>query len=276
MPVLPRSASFALFLSFLAACLAASASEAKTVAKVGDVEITDEDVRIANDDLAASLPQQLEGAAKDSYLVDYLIDLTLVAKSAETQKLAEGADFARRMAYFREKVLMEGLLSKTTKGSVTEEAMKKVYDDAAGAKKGEMEVRARHILVPTEDEAKAAIKRLQAGEDFAKVATELSKDPGSEGGDLGYFTKDKMVPEFADAAFKLDVGKLSDPVKSQFGWHVIKVEDKRAKPFPSFDSVKDQLARYVGQKAQSDLILKLREGVKIERFDPPPAEPKKP
>ena len=276
MPVLPRSASLALCLSFLAAWLGASASEAKTFAKVGDVEITDEDVRIANDDLAASLPQQLEGAAKESYLVDYLIDLSLVAKSAEKQKLAEGADFARRMAYFREKILMEGLLATTTKGSVTEEAMKKVYDDAAGAKKGEMEVRARHILVPTEDEAKAAIKRLQAGEDFAKVATELSKDPGSEGGDLGYFTKDKMVPEFADAAFKLDVGKLSDPVKSQFGWHVIKVEDKRAKPFPSFDSVKDQLARYVGQKAQSDLILKLREGVKIERFDQPPAELKKP
>ena len=240
------------------------------------MEITDEDVRIANDDLAASLPQQLEGAAKETYLIDYLIDLALVAKSAEKQKLAESTDFARRMAYFREKVLMEYLLASTTKGSVTDEAMKKVYDDAAGAKKGDMEVRARHILVPTEDEAKAAVKRLQAGEDFAKLAAELSKDPGSEGGDLGYFTKDKMVPEFADAAFKLDVGKLSDPVKSQFGWHVIKVEDKRAKPFPSFDSVKDQLARYVGQKAQSDLILKLREGVKIERFDQPAPAPKTP
>ena len=276
MPVLPRFASLALSLALFALVFVPQATQAKTLAKAGDVEITDEDVRIANDDLAASLPQQLEGAAKETYLIDYLIDLALVAKSAEKQKLAESPDFARRMAYFREKVLMEYLLASTTKGSVTDEAMKKVYDDAAGAKKGEMEVRARHILVPTEDEAKAAVKRLQAGEDFAKLAAELSKDPGSEGGDLGYFTKDKMVPEFADAAFKLDVGKLSEPVKSQFGWHVIKVEDKRAKPFPSFDSVKDQLARYVGQKAQSDLILKLREGVKIERFDQPAPAPKTP
>ena len=276
MPVLPRFASLALCLALFAAGFASQATQAKTLAKAGEVEITDEDVRIANDDLAASLPQQLEGAAKETYLIDYLIDLALVAKSAEKQKLAESTDFARRMAYFREKVLMEYLLASTTKGSVTDEAMKKVYADAAGAKKGDMEVRARHILVPTEDEAKAAVKRLQAGEDFAKLAAELSKDPGSEGGDLGYFTKDKMVPEFADAAFKLDVGKLSEPVKSQFGWHVIKVEDKRAKPFPSFDSVKDQLARYVGQKAQSDLILKLREGVKIERFDQPAPAPKTP
>ena len=276
MPVLPRFAPLAICLALFAAGFASHSTQAKTLAKAGDVEITDEDVRIANDDLAASLPQQLEGAAKETYLIDYLIDLALVAKSAEKQKLAEGPDFARRMAYFREKVLMEYLLASTTKGSVTDEAMKKVYDDAAGAKKGDMEVRARHILVPTEDEAKAAVKRLQAGEDFAKLAAELSKDPGSEGGDLGYFTKDKMVPEFADAAFKLDVGKLSEPVKSQFGWHVIKVEDKRAKPFPSFDSVKDQLARYVGQKAQSDLILKLREGVKIERFDQPAPAPKTP
>ena len=191
--------------------------------------------------------------------------------------MAETPDFARRMGYFRDKVLMENLFAATTKAAVSEEAMKKVYDDAANAKKGEMEVHARHILLPTEDDARAALKRLQAGEDFAKLATELSKDPGSEGGDLGYFTQDKMVPEFAETAFKLDVGKVSDPVKSQFGWHIIKVEDKRAKPFPAYDSVKDQIARYVAQKAQGELILKLREGVKIERSEPDAADaPKKP
>ena len=143
MPVLPRFASLALCLALFAAGFASQATQAKTLAKAGEVEITDEDVRIANDDLAASLPQQLEGAAKETYLIDYLIDLALVAKSAEKQKLAESTDFARRMAYFREKVLMEYLLASTTKGSVTDEAMKKVYDDAAGAKKGDMEVRAR-------------------------------------------------------------------------------------------------------------------------------------
>ena len=138
---------------------------------------------------------------------------------------------------------------------------------AAKAQPPEPEVHARHILLPTEDEAKAALARVKAGEDFAKVATELSKDPGGEGGDLGWFTKDRMVPEFADAAFKLEPGQISDPVKSQFGWHIIKVEEKRMKTFPPFDQVKDQAARYVAQKAQSELITSLRKEAKIERFD---------
>ncbi len=102
------------------------------------------------------------------------------------------------------------------------------------------------------------IKRLKAGEDFAKVAKEVSKDTGSDGGDLGWFTKDKMVPEFAEAAFKLEPGTISEPVKSPFGWHVIEVEGKREKTFPPFDEVKDQVSRYVVQKAQSELVTELR------------------
>ena len=98
------------------------------------------------------------------------------------------------------------------------------------------EIHARHILLPTEEEAKAALARVKAGEDFAKVATELSKDPAGDGGDLGWFTKDRMVPEFADAAFKLQPGQISDPVKSQFGWHIIKVEERRMRTFPPFEA----------------------------------------
>ena len=106
--------------------------------------------------------------------------------------------------------------------------MHKVYDEAIGQMKSEPEVRARHILVETEDEAKAVLAELKKGADFAELAKAKSKDPGSaDGGDLGYFTKDQMVPEFSEVAFKLDKGQLSEPVKSQFGWHVIKVEDKR-------------------------------------------------
>ena len=86
-------------------------------------------------------------------------------------------------------------------------------------------------------------------------------------GDLGYFTKEQMVPEFAEVAFKLDKGQLSDPVKSQFGWHIIKVEDKRKKPAPDFAQVKDQVETYVQRKAQADFITKLREGAKVERLD---------
>ena len=249
-------------------------ASAKVLASVNGVEITDDDVRIATLDLGPTLPQQLKGPARETYVLDYLIDLKLAAGQAAKDGLAESADFAKQMAYYRDKTLMEGLLGNLAKTAATEEAEHKVYDDVSKQQKPEDEYHARHILVPTEDEAKAALARVKGGEDFAKVADEVSKDPGSQGGDLGWFTKDKMVPEFAEAAAKLDKGQISDPVKSQFGWHVIKLEDKRQKTFPPFEQVRDQVARYVVQKAQSDAIMKLRDGAKIERTEAPaPATP---
>ena len=137
-------------------------------------------------------------------------------------------DFKRKLAFLRNKLLMETLLQTEGKAAVTDEAMRKVYDEAVKQMASEKEVRARHILVETEDEAKAILAELKKGADFAELAKEKSKDPGAaEGGDLGYFTKDQMVPEFAEVAFKLEKGQMSDPVKTQFGWHIIKVEDKR-------------------------------------------------
>lgn len=255
-------------------------ASAKVLASVNGIEITDDDVRIATLDLGPTLPQQLKGPARDTYVLDYLIDLKLAAGQAAKDGLADSADFAKQMAYYRDKTLMEGMLGRIAKTAATDEAEHKVYDDVSKQQKPEDEYHARHILVPTEDEAKAALARVKGGEDFAKVADEMSKDPGSQGGDLGWFTKDKMVPEFAEAAAKLDKGQISEPVKSQFGWHVIRLEDKRQKTFPPFEQVKDQVTRYVVQKAQSDTIMKLRDGAKIERTEPPapamapaPAEP---
>jgi len=171
------------------------------------------------------------------------------------------------MAYYRDKLAMEQLLGSVAKAATTEEAERKAYDEAAKAEPPQQEIHARHILLPTEDEAKAALARVKGGEDFAKVATELSKDPGGEGGDLGWFTKDRMVPEFSEAAFKLKEGEISDPVKTQFGWHIIKVEGVRTKTFPPFEQVKDQAARYVSQKAESETIAQLHGAAKIELFD---------
>ena len=240
---------------------------AAVLAKIDGVEITDGDLKIAMDELAPTLPKQLEGKARDAYVLDYLIDVTLVAKKAEADKLADTPDFAQQMRFFRQKTLMEAQMGALAKTAVTEDAVKAVYETAKAAQKPEEEIHARHILLPTEAEAQSALTRVQAGEDFAKVAAELSKDPGSQGGDLGWFTKDRMVPEFAEAAFKLKPGEISEPVKSQFGWHVIKLEEKRAKPFPELETVRDQVTRYVMQKAQSDMILKLREAAKIERTE---------
>jgi peptidyl-prolyl cis-trans isomerase C len=261
--------------ALLATSFAAAPTQAKVLAKVNGVEITDDDVQIALDDIGAGLPRQLEGKAREAYVLDFLIDEQLVVQKAQADKLGETPEFAKKLAYLRDKALMEALLGRVAKEAVTNEAVKKTYDEAAKNQKPETEIHARHILVPTEDEAKAALKRVKAGEDFSKVATELSKDPGSKGGDLGWFTKDRMVPEFAEAAFKLEPGQISEPVKTQFGWHVIKVDEKRPKAFPPLDQVREQVARYVAQKAQSELISKLRETAKIEQIEAP-AEDKKP
>ena len=132
------------------------------------------------------------------------------------------------------------------------------------------EVHARHILVETEDEAKAIAAELKKGADFAELAKKKSKDPGaSDGGDLGFFTKEQMVPEFSAVAFTLEPGKISDPVKSQFGWHIIKVEEKRNRKAPDFEQVKAQIENYVTRKAQADYVAKLREAAKVERMDKP-------
>jgi peptidyl-prolyl cis-trans isomerase C len=276
-----RASAFVLALGalgLLAAVAATARADPKILAKVDGVAITEDDFNDAMADIGPGLPEKLEGPEREKYVLDYLIDLRLVAKQALADKLDGTADFARRLAYYHDKLAMEGLLTNVAKSATTEEAERKAYDEAAKAQPPEPEVHARHILLPTEEEAKAALARIKAGEDFAKVATELSKDTAGDGGDLGWFTKDRMVPEFADVAFKLEPGQVSDPVKSQFGWHIIKVEAKRMKTFPPFEQVKDQAGRYVAQKAQTALITSLRDKAKIERFDEvaKPAEPAKP
>ncbi len=251
---------------------------AKVLATVNGKQITDEDVKIAADDLRGSLPPQLEGKARDSYLLDFLIDGELVAQKALAEKADQTPEFAKKLAYYREKLLMETVLERVAKSAATDAAIKTTYDEAAKAQKPETEIHAQHILVATEAEAKAALKRLMEGkEDFAAIAKDVSKDKGSEGGDLGWFTKDRMVPEFADAAFKLEVDQVSDPVKTPFGWHIIEVLGKRQKTFPPLDQVKEQVTRYVVQKAQTELVADLRKTAKIERTEPPePPKAEKP
>jgi peptidyl-prolyl cis-trans isomerase C len=242
------------------------------VAKIDGQIITQSDLDIAAEDIGQALAQMPEAQRRD-YLVAYVADLKLGAKAAADARIADAPAFQKKLSLLRDKLLVEAYLEAEAKKAVTEDKMRQLYAESIKDAKAEPEVRARHILVETEDQAKAAAQRVKAGEDFAKVATELSKDPGSgkEGGDLGYFTKDRMVPEFADAAFKLDKGQVSEPVKSQFGWHVIKVEDKRDKTPPAFDEVKDQVAQYLTRKTQSDLILALRAKGKVERLDQPAA-----
>jgi len=252
---------------------AEAASPDSVVATVNGKPITQADLAIAADDPALSLPG-VDDAQKKGLLVDYMIDLKVGAQAAEAAKVGDSPDFQRKLAYFRDKLLLDDYLEQEAKKVVTPEAEHALYDQAVKAAKPEEEVHARHILVDNEAEAKKIAARVKGGEDFAKVAAETSKDPGSkaEGGDLGWFTKERMVPDFANAAFTLKAGQVSDPVKTQFGWHVIKVEEKRMKPQPTFDELKEQIDQHLIRKAQQDLILKLRAEAKIDRKDAPPAE----
>jgi peptidyl-prolyl cis-trans isomerase C len=246
------------------------------VARVNGSDIKASDVAIAEEDIGANL-QQIPPESRREYLTSYLTDMTLVAKAAEGRKLADGDEFKQRLGYYRSKILMDLLLQAEAKAAVSESAMHQLYDEASKQMTGQQEVRARHILVKTEEEAKAIIAELKSGADFAELAKKKSTDPGaSEGGDLGYFPKDEMVPEFADAAFKLEKGQISEPVHTRFGWHVIKVEDKRDRQVPAFDQVKDQLATHLVRKAQAELITKLRADAKVERVEQPVAQPVQP
>jgi peptidyl-prolyl cis-trans isomerase C len=240
------------------------------IAKVNGVEVRQSDLTMAEEDVGQNPQlQALTGDARRDYLLNYLSDVILAAKAAEDKKITDSKEFKGRLAFIRNKLLMETLLQDVGKAAVTPDATKKAYEEAVKQMSSEQEVRARHILVATEDEAKAVLAEIKKGTDFAELAKQKSKDPGaaSEGGDLGYFVKEQMVPEFAAVAFKLDKGQVSDPVKTQFGWHIIKVEDKRTKPVPPFEQVKDQVETYVQRKAQADFIHKLQETAKIEKLD---------
>jgi peptidyl-prolyl cis-trans isomerase C len=243
------------------------------VARANGVDIRQSDLASAEDDIGSAMPQMGADQKRD-YLVTYLADVIILAQAADQHQLANRSDVKHRIEFERNKAMMEALLQDAGKAAMTDEALHKVYDEAIKQTPNEEEVHARHILVATEGEAKDIEAQLKNGADFAALAKQKSKDPGAaEGGDLGYFTKEQMVPEFAEAAFKLDKGQISDPVKTQFGWHIIKVEDKRIKPTPTFDEVKGQLQNYVARRAQAELVESLRKSATIERLDQPAKQP---
>jgi peptidyl-prolyl cis-trans isomerase C len=255
------------------------------VAKVNGTEIRQSDLALAEEDVGQNIPAGTPEAKRD-WLINYVADMLVLAKYAEANKVADSAEFKRRLAFIRDKALMETVLRDAGKAALTNEAMRAVYDEAVKQMADEQEVRARHILFRVADpsdqtaskqaEAKAAatMARIKNGEDFSTLANELTDDPPGkqDGGDLGYFTKDQMVPEFSEIAFKLDKGQVSDPVKTAFGWHIIKIEDKRKRQAPEFDQVKDQIETFVTRKAQIDLLNKLRAEAKIERLDKPESD----
>ena len=276
LPALPASAQTPAPAAPAAA--AAATGDDPVLATVNGAEIRRSEVTAATAELSQSLPPQITGPARDEYVLGFLIDLTAMAQVAEAEKLDQTEEFKRELAFIRKRLLMQQALEKTTKAAMTPDALKKTYEEALKQQKPEEEAHARHILfrvdpadaaasAAAEQKAKDVEARLKKGEDFATLAKELTEDPSGkeDGGDLGFFTKDQMVPEFADVAFAMKPGDVSAPVKTQFGWHVIKLEEKRTKPVPTFDEVKPQLEQYLAQKAQAEAVQKARDSAKVEK-----------
>ena len=247
----------------------AFAQQDAVVATVNGEPVTETDLAVAMADLDqqfAQLPEEQRRAAA----LSAIIEIRLLAAEAEKAGLADGDEFARRMALLRQRALHSAYIDKEIAEQVTDEAVRARYDKQVAETPPTNEVRARHIIVETEEEAKAIIAELDAGGDFEAIAKEKSKDgAAAQGGDLGYFGPGRMVPEFEQAAFALDVGAYSkEPVKTQFGWHVIKVEDKRIQQPPAFDQVAEQFRSILLRENYFAKVTELREAATVEIADP--------
>lgn len=239
------------------------------VATVNGKNITEADVRLAEAEIGSDLGS-LPEATKRRVLVEYLIENQLFAEAAEEDKLASGAEFDGRMQYWRRRALRDTYFDKSVKDAVSEADAKRFYDEQVKLLKPEVEVQARHILVESEDKAREIAEKIAHGADFAEMAKEYSKDPGTkdEGGSLGYFTRGQMVPQFEEAAFKLEKGDISQPVQTQFGWHLIQVEDRRERQPPEFDAIKDRLMASMMHRKAQEVAAALRGKASIEYLDP--------
>lgn len=260
----------------LAACVAfiglqshVLAQDADTVvAKVGKLEITQSelDLAIANlDPQLAQLPDEQKKVAA----LSGSIDVKLLAGNAEGEGLKDDAEFQKRMQFVADRELHNLYFKKHVVDAVTEDEVKARYEKEIAALPKQEEVNARHILVKTEEEAKAIIADLDAGKDFIELAKEKSTDPNkSEGGDLGYFSKGRMVPEFEEAAFAMEKGAYSKiPVQTQFGFHVIKVEDKRDAAPPAYETVAQQVRQLVMRDKYLEIIEKAKAEQPVEILD---------
>ncbi len=221
---------------------------------------------------AQSLPEQLRSIPPQTLfpmLLDQQIDRKALVSEARKSGLDKDPAVQHQLEMAEDATLQNALLSRQVGPTVSDEALRARYEHDMAGKPGEEEVHAAHILVPTEEEAKKIIAELKKGGDFAALAKQYSKDPGAaQGGDLGWFKKDEMVPAFSAAAFSLKPGEVSDkPIKTEFGWHVIKVEDKRQAAPPTFEQARDSLRQKMIQEGVQKAVQQARAEVTVEKFN---------
>lgn len=241
----------------------------KVLAKVDGKAITEDALAFAEEEIGEGLAHLSPGQQR-RYLTEYLIEMQIFAEAAEKQKLGSGSDFDARMAYWRQHALKDSYLAKAVADKVTEAEAKTFYEERAKQMATEDEVKASHILVQSQDEANKIAKQLIDGGDFAKLAAEHSIDPGSKtkGGELGFFGRGQMVKEFELVAFTMEKGETSQPVKTKYGYHIIRIDDRRKKDPPKFDDVKDEILKRMGQQKKIEEAQLLRAKAKVEYVDP--------
>ncbi len=269
----PLSAcAFALGLA-VATPFAVSAQEtvdpSKVVATVDGSPITEGDLSMALKDLGEQFAQ-LQPEQQRAAVLSAIVEIRLMADKATEAGFGDDEEFKNRMEFLRQRALHSAYVDQKVASEVTDEAVRARYDKEVAATPPTNEIRARHILVKTREEAEEIIKQLEAGGDFEAIAKEKSTDGAApQGGDLGYFGPGQMVPPFEKAAFALEVGEYSkEPVETQFGFHVIKVEDKRAQQPPAFDQVKDQIRSLLFREKYFEAVQSARQAAEIDIKDP--------
>ena len=244
------------------------------VATVGEETITEADIAFAAEDLQQEL-SQMPPEERRAFLVTVLIDMKVMAKAAREQQMDQTETFRRRLQYLEERALRRAYFADKIAAGVTPEAVQAAYDAFVAGFQPQEEVHARHILVATRQDAEAIKAELAAGKPFELLAMEKSTDPSGaqNGGDLGFFSRGMMVKPFEDAAFALtEPGQLSEPIESQFGWHIIKLEEKRQSQPPTLEEVGPQLQQQVLFERFEASVGALKNGLAIEIPDPALAE----
>ncbi len=238
-------------------------AEADVVAIVDGKAITASDVAFATRELETQLARYPEPRRRE-LIIRYLVDRALMVKAARDAGIDKTPAYQKRLAYLQDQALRDVLFKQET--AVSDADAKAFYDKLVAKEPPREEIRARHILVKTEDEAKAIIKELEGGADFAELAKARSTGPSGKksGGDLGYFGAGQMIKPFEKVAFALKKGEISKPVKTKFGWHVIKLEDRRQSKPPAFEGIKDKLIPLLRRTKGEELISRLRKAAKIE------------
>jgi len=249
---------------------AAPAANDPVVARVNGQAITRSQVAAVYE----TLPPQMRQAPLDTImpaLINEIVARRLINEAAEKAKIDNDPKVKDQLKVARENVMQQAFLERAVSQQLTEARLKQRYDDLIKAQPPRDEVHARHILVATEADAMAALEDVKKGQDFGDVSKKRSTGPtATTGGDLGFFTKDQMVPEFAEAAFALQPGQVTQkPVKTQFGFHIIKVEARRVAPPPSFNDVADEVRDILVREIVEQTVNDLKKGAKIEIVEQP-------